>query len=152
MSKAIQQHFLHPRAYEEHITNGCGTNPLIYCPDDLVTRTKWRPYYAGLVQSNDDSGADLSHVDSGESEHHGCEAGRANHGNHYQHEHELQTGDTVTVPSGMLAVSNVAAKSATSITAMLTANPNVAVGPQALVATSGGQNLTLPLAIEVGTY
>jgi hypothetical protein len=26
------------RAYEEHVTNGCGTNPLTYCPDELVTR------------------------------------------------------------------------------------------------------------------
>jgi hypothetical protein len=64
----------------------------------------------------------------------------------------FQTGDTVSVPSGMLAVTNVAVNSATSITATLTANSNVVAGPQALVVTSGGQNLTLPMAIQVGTY
>jgi hypothetical protein len=58
----------------------------------------------------------------------------------------------VTVPSGMLAVSNVVVNSSTSISAMLTANANVVAGPQALVVTSGGQSLTLPLAIKVGTY
>ncbi len=31
-------------------------------------------------------------------------------------------------------------------------NSSVAAGPQALVVTSGVQNLTLPLAIKVGTY
>ena len=58
----------------------------------------------------------------------------------------------MTVPSGMLAVSNVVVNSATSITATLTANSNVVAGPQALVVTTGGQNLTLPLAIKLGTY
>jgi hypothetical protein len=47
----------------------------------------------------------------------------------------FHTGETVTVPSAMLAVSNVVVNSA---------------GPQALVVTTGGQNLTLPLAIKVG--
>ena len=61
----------------------------------------------------------------------------------------FQPGDTVTVPSGMLAVSNVMVNSATSISATLTANANVVAGPQALVVTTGGQNLTLPLAIAV---
>jgi hypothetical protein len=51
----------------------------------------------------------------------------------------------------MLTVSNVVVNSATSITATLTMNSATA-GPQALVVTSGGQNLTLPLAIKVGTY
>jgi hypothetical protein len=64
----------------------------------------------------------------------------------------FQTGDTVTVPSGMLDVSNVAANSATSISATLTVNGTAVAGPQALVVTSGGQNLTLPLAIRVGMY
>jgi hypothetical protein len=42
--------------------------------------------------------------------------------------------------------------SVTSITATLTANASVVAGPQALVVTTGGQNITLPLAIKVGTY
>jgi hypothetical protein len=64
----------------------------------------------------------------------------------------FQTGDTVTVPSGMLAVSNVVVNSGTSIGATLTVNAGATAGPQALVVTTGGQNLTLPLAIKVGTY
>ncbi|MGA3028951.1 MAG: hypothetical protein ABSF98_29790 [Bryobacteraceae bacterium] len=64
----------------------------------------------------------------------------------------FQSGDTVTVPSGILTVSNVVVNSATSITATLTVDTTEVAGPQALVVTSGGQNLTLPLAITVGTY
>jgi hypothetical protein len=52
----------------------------------------------------------------------------------------------------MLTVSNVVVNSATSITATLTVNGAAVAGPQALVVTSGGQNLTLPLAIKVGIY
>ncbi len=59
---------------------------------------------------------------------------------------------TVTVPSGMLAVSNVVVNSANSISATLTVNANALAGPQSLVVTAGGQNLTLPLAIRVGTF
>jgi hypothetical protein len=64
----------------------------------------------------------------------------------------FQSGDTVTVPSGMLTVSNVIVNWATSITATLTVNGTAVAGPQALVVTTRGQNLTLPLAINVGTY
>ncbi|MGA3029095.1 MAG: hypothetical protein ABSF98_30545, partial [Bryobacteraceae bacterium] len=64
----------------------------------------------------------------------------------------FQSGDTVTVPSGMLAVSNVVVNSATSISATLTASSTAAAGPQALVVTTGGQNLTMPLAIKIGAY
>jgi hypothetical protein len=64
----------------------------------------------------------------------------------------FQTGATVTVPSGMLDVSNVVVNSATSITATLTVNGHTVAGPQAVVVTNGDQNLTLPLAIKVGTY
>jgi hypothetical protein len=46
----------------------------------------------------------------------------------------------------------VVVNSATSITATLTVNASAVAGPQALVVTSGGQNLALPLAIKVGTY
>jgi hypothetical protein len=42
--------------------------------------------------------------------------------------------------------------SATSITVTLTVNGTAVAGPQALVVSSGGQNLTLPLAVKVGTY
>jgi hypothetical protein len=42
--------------------------------------------------------------------------------------------------------------SATSISAMLTVNANAVAGPQALVVTTGGQNITLPLAIKAGSY
>jgi hypothetical protein len=52
----------------------------------------------------------------------------------------------------MLTVSNVVVDSATSITATLTVSASAVAGPQALVVTSGGQNLTLPLAIRVGMY
>jgi hypothetical protein len=64
----------------------------------------------------------------------------------------FQSGDTVTAPSGMLTVSDVIVNSATSITATLTVNGTAVAGPQALVVTTGGQNLTLPLAIKVGIY
>jgi hypothetical protein len=64
----------------------------------------------------------------------------------------FQNGDTLTVPSGMLTVSDVTVNAATSITATLTTNSTTVGAPQSLVVTSGGQNLTLPLAIKVGTY
>ena len=54
----------------------------------------------------------------------------------------LQTGDTMTVPRGTPAVSKVVGNSGTSISAWLTANSNVMAGPQALLVTSSGQNLT----------
>jgi hypothetical protein len=49
-------------------------------------------------------------------------------------------------------VSDVVVNSATSISATLTVNANAVAGPQALVVTTGGQNITLPLAIQVGSY
>ena len=45
----------------------------------------------------------------------------------------LPTGNTMTVPSGMPAVSEVVVNSATSISASLTANSNAMAGPQALL-------------------
>jgi hypothetical protein len=141
------------RSYEEYITAGYGTNPLIYCPDDLVTRgemasfimralfnetTALGPTAPLLTEVSPNTiaatvGAQITVTITGVNT-------------------NFQTGDTVTVSSGWLAVSNVVVNSAISITATLTANSNVAAGPQALVVTSGGQNLTLPLAIQVGTY
>ena len=64
----------------------------------------------------------------------------------------FENGDTVTVPSGMLDVSNVVVNTPTSITATLTTNLTTVAGPQSLIVTTGGQNLTLPLAIKVGAF
>src|SRR5208283_3697831 len=141
------------RSYEEHTTNGCGTGPLIYCSDDLVTRGEMAsfimrglfnetlplPFGAPMLTGVSPNtmaataGAQITVTITGVNT-------------------NFQTGDTVTVPSGWLTVSNVVVNSATSISATLTANANVAAGPQALVVTTGGQNLTLPLSIKVGTY
>ena len=141
------------RSYEENITAGCGINPLVYCPDELVTRGQMASFIMRALFNETSTlgptapmltgvspntmattvGAQITVTITGVST-------------------NFQTGDMVTVPSGMLAVSNVVVNSATSISATLTANANVVAGPQALVVTSGGQNLTLPLAIKVGTY
>jgi hypothetical protein len=142
------------RAYEEKVTSGCGSNPLIYCPDWLVTREQMAafimrglfnktmlvgptaPYLAGVSLPNTVAatpGSQITVTITGANT-------------------SFQSGDTVTVPSGMLAVSNVVVNSATSITAALTVNGTAVAGPQALVVSSGGQNLTLPLAIKAGTY
>jgi hypothetical protein len=146
------------KAKDEYVTNGCGTNPaltptLVYCPDELVTRGQMAafimralfnqttilgptaPQVTGVAPNTMAStvGTHISVTITGTNT-------------------NFHNGDTVTVPSGMLAVSNVMVHSTTSITATLTADSNVVAGPQALVVTSGGQNLTLPLAIKVGTY
>jgi hypothetical protein len=141
------------RSYDENITNGCGTNPLVYCPDDLVTRGQMAsfimrglfnetmvigptsPYLAAVTPSavSQTSGSQITVTITGTNT-------------------SLQSGDTVTVPSGMLAVSDIVVNSATSISATLTVNADAVAGPQALVVTTGGQNITLPLAIKVGSY
>ena len=141
------------RSYEEHTTNGCGTDPPIYCPDALVTRGEMAsfimrglfnetmalpfaaPLLAGVSPNTMGAGMGISInvTITGVST-------------------NFQPGDTVSVPSGMLDVSNVLVNSVTSVSATLTANGATVAGPQALVVTSGGQNLTLPLAIKVGTY
>jgi hypothetical protein len=141
------------QAYEEHVTNGCGTSPLVYCPDELVTRGQMAsfimralfnqttilgptaPYLAGVTPNSvaATTGTQITVTITGANT-------------------NFQTGDAVTVPSGMLAVSNVVVNSTTSISGTLTVNSNAVAGPQALVVTTGGQNLTLPLAIKVGTY
>jgi uncharacterized protein (TIGR03437 family) len=140
------------RAYEEHVTNGCGTNPLVFCPDGLVTRGQMASFIMralfddttilspGAPQLTGVSpnalpvtlGSQITVTITGANT-------------------KFQTGDTVSVPSLMLDVSNVVVNSATSITATLT-NSTTLAGPQALMVTTGGQNLTLPLAIKVGTY
>jgi hypothetical protein len=139
------------RSYEEHITNGCGGS--FYCPDELTTRGQMAsfimrglfnetmvlpegaPILAGVSPNvvSATTGSQITVTITGTNT-------------------NFQTGDTVTVPSGMLAVSNVLVNSATSISATLTVNSDVVAGPQALVVTTGGENLTLPLALKVGTY
>jgi hypothetical protein len=139
------------RSFEEHITNGCGGG--VYCPDELVTRGQMAsfimrglfnrtmvigptaPYLAGATPNAvaASTGSQITVTITGANT-------------------NFQGGDTVAVPSGMLDVSNVVVNSATSITATLTVNRTAVAGPQALVVTTGGQNLTLPLAIKVGTY
>ena len=141
------------RAYEEHITNGCGTNPLIYCPDDLVTRGEMASFIMrGLFNETTILGPTSPMVTGVSPSSMAATVGAQITVTITGVNTSFQAGDTVTVPSGMLAVSNVVVNSATSISATLTANSNVAAGPQALVVTSSGQNLTLPLAIQVGTY
>jgi hypothetical protein len=133
------------------VTNGCGTNPLLFCPVDLVTRGQMAsfimralfnetmvlgpgaPYLTGVSPNTVALGGQITVTIAGVNT-------------------NFQSGDTVTAPSGMLAVSNVVVNSPTSISATLTVNSNAVAGPQALVVATGGQTLTLPLAIRVGTY
>ncbi|MGA3025107.1 MAG: SBBP repeat-containing protein [Bryobacteraceae bacterium] len=141
------------RAYEEHVTNGCGTNPLVYCPDQLVTRGQMASFIMRALFNQTTILGPTAPVVTGVSP----SAVAATSGSQIAvtitgANTNFQSGDMVTVPSGMLVVSNVMVNSATSITATLTVNWTAVAGPQALVVTSGGQNLTLPLAIHVGTY
>ncbi len=141
------------RAYEEQITDGCGTNPLVYCPDVLVTRGEMASFIMRALFNETMPGGPAAPLLTGVGPNtmaavEGAQTTVTITGVNTS----FRTGDTVTVPSGMLAVSSVVVNSATSITATLRANANVVAGPQALVVTSGGQNLTLPLAIKVGTY
>ncbi len=141
------------RAYEENVTNGCGTNPLIYCPDDLVTRGEMASFIMrGLFNETPVLGPTAPQVTGVTPNTMAATVGTQVTVTITGANTSFQAGDTVTVPSGMLTVSNVTVNSATSITATLTANANVVAGPQALVVTSGGVNLTLPLAIQVGSY
>jgi hypothetical protein len=141
------------RSYDENITNGCGTNPLIYCPDELVTRGQMAsfimrglfnetmvigptaPYLTGVAPKtvSQTVGSQITVTITGVNT-------------------NFQPGDTVTVPSGMLAMSNIVVNSATSISVTLTVDANTVAGPQALVVTTDGQSITLPLAVKVGTY
>jgi hypothetical protein len=141
------------RSYEENITAGCGTNPLIYCPDGLVTRGQMASFIMrGLFNETTILGPTAPQVTGVSPNTMDATVGAQITVTITGTNTNFQTGDTVTVPSGMLAVSSITVNSTTSITATLTANANVVAGPQALVVTSGGQNLTLPLALQVGTY
>jgi hypothetical protein len=141
------------RAYEEHVTNGCGTNPLVYCPDELVTRGQMASFIMrGLFNLTTILGPSAPQVAGVTPDAVAAPSGSQITVAIAGANTNFQSGDTVTVPSGMLDVSNVIVNSATSISATLTTNSTTVAGPQALVVTTGGQNLTLPLAIKVGTY
>ncbi len=141
------------RSYEENITAGCGTNPLIYCPDALVTRGEMASFIMrALFNETMVVGPTAPLLNGVAPNTMAATPGTQITVTITGINTNFQAGDTVTIPSGWLAVSNLVVNSATSISATLTANANVAPGPQALVVTTGGQNLTLPLAIQVGTY
>ncbi len=114
------------RSYEEHITNGCGTNPLIYCPDELVTRGQMASFIMrGLFNETTILGPTAPQVTGVSPNTMASTLGTQITVTITGVNTNFQTGDTVTVPSGMLDVSNVVVNSATSITATLTANSNV---------------------------
>jgi Pro-kumamolisin, activation domain/Divergent InlB B-repeat domain/S-layer homology domain len=141
------------RSYEEHVTNGCGTNPLIYCPDDLVTRGQMASFVMrALFNETTILGPSAPQITSVVPNAMASAVGTQLTVTITGVNTAFQTGDSVAVPSGMLAVTNVVVHSPTSISATLTVLADILVGPQALVVTTGGQNLTLPLAIKVGTY
>jgi hypothetical protein len=125
------------RSYEEHITAGCGTNPLIYCPDELVTRGQMASFIMrGLFNETTILGPTAPQVTGVSPNTMAVTVGTQITVTITGVNTNFQTGDTVTVPSGMLAVSDVVVNSATSVTATLTANANVVAGPQALVVTT----------------
>jgi hypothetical protein len=141
------------RAYEEAVTNGCGSNPLVFCPDELVTRGQMASFIMrALFNETTIQGPTAPQLTGVSPNTVAATLGSQITVTLTGANTNFQTGDTVTVPSGMLAVSNVVVNSATSMMATLAVSANAVAGPQALVVTSGGQNLTLPLAIRVGMY
>jgi hypothetical protein len=135
------------------VTNGCGTNPLVFCPDDLVTRGQMASFIMrALFNETMVLGPGAPYLTAASPNAVAATLGSQITAIITGVNTSFQSGGTVTVPSGMLAVSNVVVNSATSISATLTVNSNAVAGPQALVVNSGGQNLTLPLAVKVGTY
>ncbi len=141
------------RSYEENITNGCGVSPLVYCPDDLVTRGAMASFIMRALFNETTSLTPTDPLLTGVSPNTmaslpGTQIAVTIRGVNTN----FQILDTVAVPSGMLNVSNLVVNSGTSITVTLTTNGATVAGPQALVVTTGGQRLTLPLAIKVGTY
>ncbi len=139
------------RAYEEHITVGCDTN--LYCPETLVTRGQMGTFIMRSLFNQTTIQGPTAPMLTGVSPN----TMASTLGSHITvtitgANTNFQAGNTVTVPSGMLTVSNVIVNSATSITATLTTNATTVAAPQSLVVTTGGQNLTLPLSIKVGTY
>jgi hypothetical protein len=141
------------RAYEEAVTNGCAADPLIFCPDEIVTRGQMASFVMrGLFNETMVLGPTAPFLAAVTPNAVAPTVGDQITVNITGANTSFQTGDTVSVLSGMLDVSNVVVNSTTSITATLTVNGTAVAGPQAIVVTSGGQNLTLPLAIKVGTY
>ncbi len=141
------------RSYEEHITNGCSVNPLMYCPDVLVTRGQMASFIMrGLFNQTTILGPTAPLLTAVSPNTMPATTGAQITATITGVNTTFQTGDVVTVPSGKLTVSAVTVNSPTSIRATLTATGSVVAGPEALVVTSGGLNLTLPLAIKVGTY
>ncbi|MGA3027312.1 MAG: BACON domain-containing carbohydrate-binding protein [Bryobacteraceae bacterium] len=139
------------RSFEEHIANGCGGT--LYCPDEVVTRGQMASFIMrGLFNQTMVIGPTAPYLTGASPNTVAASMGSQVTVTITGVNTSFQSGDTVTVPSGMLAVSNVVVNSATSISATLTVNTTAVAGPQALVVTTGGQNLTLPLAIKVGTY
>jgi hypothetical protein len=141
------------RAYDEHITSGCASNPLSYCPDELVTRGEMASFIMrGLFNETMVIGPTAPYLAAASPnwvlQTEGSQITVTITGANTN----FQSGDTVTVPSGMLTVSNIVVNSATSISATLRVNANAVAGPQAMVVTTGGQNITLPLAIKAGSY
>ncbi|MGA3025716.1 MAG: Ig-like domain repeat protein [Bryobacteraceae bacterium] len=139
------------RSFEEHITNGCGGT--LYCPDEVVTRGQMASFIMrGLFNETMVLAASAPMLTGVSPNALPVTLGSQITVTIAGVNTTFQSGDTVTVPSGMLTVSNVVVNSATSISATLTTNSTTVAAPQALVVTTGGQNLTLPLAIKVGTY
>jgi hypothetical protein len=140
-------------SYDEHITNGCGTNPLAYCRDGLVTRGQMASFIMrGLFNETMVIGPTAPILTGVTPNAVSLTAGSQITVTITGTNTNFQTGDTVSVPNGMLAVNNIVVNSATSISATLTVNANAVAGPPALVVTKGGQNITLPLAAKVGIY
>jgi hypothetical protein len=146
------------RSYEERITNGCGSDPtlvpsLIYCPDLLVTRGQMASFIMrGLFNETTSLGPSDPQLTGVLPNTMASVLGSQITVTIIAVNKNFQPGDAVTVPSSMLTVSNVVVNSPTSISATLTTNATTSDGPQSLVVTTGGRNLTLPLAIKVGTY
>ncbi len=141
------------RSYEENITTGCGSNPLIYCPNDLVTRGEMASFIMrGLFNQTTALGPTAPMLTGVSPNTMASTLGTQLMVTITGVNTNFQTLDTVVVPSGMLTVSNVVVNSGTSISLTLTTNATTPAGPQSLVVTTGGQRLTLPLAIKVGTY
>ena len=94
------------RSYEEHITAGCGTNPLIYCPEALVTRGQMASFIMRALFNETTILGSTAPMLTGVSPN----AMASTLGTQLTvtitgANTNFQTGDTVTVPSGMLNVS-----------------------------------------------
>ena len=80
------------RSYEEYVTAGCGANPLVYCPDELVTRGQMASFTMRGLFNDHDPRTDRTVADGSHSERHGCDGGYANHGYDHRSQHQLPNG------------------------------------------------------------